>query len=124
MLLEDVVDREHNPTRFVVLAPGDPQVDEDDDKTSIVFEVHHHPGALALALSELGLRGANLTRIESRPSGEQWTYKFYVDLVHEPGAEGLAFRARGAEQCLGEAGALFEALGLGWDADGHEQAVV
>ena len=90
VLLSDVVDREHNTTRFVVLAPGEPQVDNDDDKTSIVFAVHHHPGALALALSELGLRGANLTRIESRPSDEQWTYKFYVDLVHEPGREGLA----------------------------------
>ena len=90
VLLSDVVDRTHNTTRFVVLVPGVPQVDEDDDKTSVVFETQHHPGALALALSELGLRGANLTRIESRPSEEPWTYRFYVDLVHEPGADGLA----------------------------------
>jgi prephenate dehydratase len=90
VLLTDVIDRQHNTTRFVVLEPGDPQVDPDDDKTSIMFETAHQPGALALALSELGLRGANLTRIESRPGEEPWSYRFHVDLVHEPGPEGLA----------------------------------
>lgn len=89
VLRTDVVDREHNTTRFVVLAPGEPQVDPDDDKTTMVFATAHRPGALALALTELGLRGANLTRIESRPSGEAWSYHFFVDLVHEPGPEGL-----------------------------------
>ena len=44
---------------------------------------------VALALTELGLRGANLTRIESRPSDEAWSYRFFVDLVHPPGPEGL-----------------------------------
>lgn len=90
VLLRDVVDRAHNTTRFVVLALGDPNVGPDDDKTTIVFTTEHRPGALALALTELGLRGANLTRIESRPSDEAWSYRFFVDLVHEPGPEGLA----------------------------------
>ncbi|NIR39199.1 MAG: hypothetical protein GWN79_04540, partial [Actinobacteria bacterium] len=49
----------------------------------------HRPGALALALTELGLRGANLTRIESRPSDEAWSYRFFVDLEHTPGPAGL-----------------------------------
>ncbi|MBT8198646.1 MAG: bifunctional chorismate mutase/prephenate dehydratase [Acidimicrobiia bacterium] len=89
VLQTDVIDREHNTTRFVVLAPGDPQVDPDDDKTTMVFATEHRPGALALALTELGLRGANLTRIESRPSGEAWSYHFFVDLVHDPGPDGL-----------------------------------
>ena len=88
-LLSDVMDRHHNMTRFVVLAPGDPQVDADDDKTSLAFEVNHTAGALALALTELGLRGANLTRIESRPAAERWRYRFFVDLVHPPGEAGL-----------------------------------
>lgn len=89
VLLENVMDREHNTTRFFVLAPGEPQVDPDDDKTTIVFTTAHRPGALALALTELGLRGANLTRIESRPADERWSYRFFVDLVHPPGPEGL-----------------------------------
>lgn len=89
VLLDDVMDRTHNTTRFFVLAPGEPQVDADDDKTTVVFTTAHRPGALALALTELGLRGANLTRIESRPADEAWSYRFFVDLVHPPGPEGL-----------------------------------
>ncbi len=90
VLAREVMDRAHNTTRFFVLAPGAPQVDPDDDKTTIVFTTEHRPGALALALTELGLRGANLTRIESRPSDEAWSYRFFIDLVHAPGPEGLA----------------------------------
>jgi prephenate dehydratase len=90
ILERNVMDRDHNTTRFVVLAPGEPQVDPDDDKTTMLFTTSHTPGALALVLAELGLRGANLTRIESRPSTEAWSYRFFVDLVHEPGPEGLA----------------------------------
>ena len=89
VLLDSVMDRAHNTTRFFVLAPGEPQVDPDDDKTTVVFTTAHRPGALALALTELGLRGANLTRIESRPATEAWSYRFFVDLVHPRGPEGL-----------------------------------
>ncbi len=90
VLKEGVMDRAHNTTRFLVLRPGVPEVRTDDDKTTVVFTTAHTPGALALALTELGLRGANLTRIESRPSDEAWSYRFFVDLVHEPGPAGLA----------------------------------
>jgi len=90
VLRRDVMDRSHNTTRFFVLTRGPARVEETDDKTTAVFTTEHRPGALALALTELGLRGANLTRIESRPSDEAWTYRFFVDLVHEPGPEGLA----------------------------------
>jgi len=90
ILQEDVMDRHHNSTRFVVLAPGEAQVDADDDKTTLLFMTAHRPGALALALTELGLRGANLTRIESRPAREAWSYRFFVDLMHPPGPQGLS----------------------------------
>ena len=89
IIREQMTDRHHNTTRFVVLAPVEPQVNDTDDKTTVVFTTAHTPGALALALTELGLRGANLTRIESRPSAEAWTYRFFVDLVHTPGPDGL-----------------------------------
>jgi prephenate dehydratase len=89
ILESDVIDRAHNTTRFVVLVPGPPECRPEADKTSILFETAHRPGALALALSELGLRGANLTRIESRPMGsEAWSYHFFVDFLHEKGVEG------------------------------------
>jgi len=89
VLMRHVVDRDHNTTRFVVVAPGDQLVPDDADKTSVAFTTLHRPGALALALTELGLRGANLTRIESRPADDAWQYRFFVDLTHPPGREGL-----------------------------------
>jgi prephenate dehydratase len=88
VLMKDVVDRDHNTTRFVVLTTGDQPVPDDADKTTVVFTTGHTPGALALALTELGLRGANLTRIESRPSDQAWIYRFFVDLTHPPGRAG------------------------------------
>jgi prephenate dehydratase len=90
VLREHVVDRAHNTTRFVVLATGAARIDPEDDKTTVVFQTAHRPGSLALALTELGLRGANLTRIESRPGEQAWSYRFFVDFVHPPGPDGLA----------------------------------
>lgn len=89
VIRSNTMDRDHNTTRFFVLAKGGTEVDPNDDKTTIMFTTAHRPGALALALTELGLRGANLTRIESRPSDEAWSYRFFVDLVHPPGPDGL-----------------------------------
>ena len=48
VLLDTVVDRMDNTTRFVVLAPGEPAVPDTANKTSVVFEVLHRPGSLAL----------------------------------------------------------------------------
>lgn len=90
VLLRDVVDRPHNTTRFVVLVPGQQPIADDADKTTVAFTTAHTPGALALALTELGLRGANLTRIESRPTEEAWRYRMFVDLTHSPGSGGVA----------------------------------
>ena len=90
VLLRDVVDRPHNTTRFVVLVPGQEPIADDADKTTVAFTTAHTPGALALALTELGLRGANLTRIESRPTEEAWRYRMFVDLTHPPGSGGVA----------------------------------
>jgi prephenate dehydratase len=90
VLLRDVVDRPHNTTRFVVLVADQRPVAEDADKTTVAFTTAHTPGALALALTELGLRGANLTRIESRPTKEAWRYRMFVDLTHPPGPVGVA----------------------------------
>lgn len=90
VLMSDVIDRDHNTTRFVVLATGDQPTPPDANKTTLAFTTAHTPGALALALTELGLRGANLTRIESRPSDQAWRYRMFVDLTHPPGSVGLA----------------------------------
>ncbi|CAN5774576.1 prephenate dehydratase [soil metagenome] len=89
VLMTDVIDRDHNTTRFVVLASGHQPIHPESDKSTVAFTTGHTPGALALALTELGLRGANLTRIESRPSDEAWIYRFFVDLTHPRGEAGF-----------------------------------
>ncbi len=89
VLQEDFLDRDHNTTRFVILAADGWEVSEDANKTSLVFETAHSPGALALALTELGLRGANLTHLQSRPADEAWKYRFYADMIHNPGPQGV-----------------------------------
>ncbi len=89
VLLRDVIDRPHNTTRFIVLTREPIEPADDADKTTIAFTTAHTPGSLALALTELGLRGANLTRIESRPTDQAWRYRMFVDLTHPPGAAGV-----------------------------------
>lgn len=88
VLADDVIDAAHNTTRFVLLRPGPPVVAADADKSSIVFSTRHLPGALAEVLTTLAARGADLTRIESRPGATPWAYRFFVDLVHPPGPAG------------------------------------
>ena len=73
-----IQDDPRNTTRFLVCSR--PHADRlcDGGKTTIAFTIPHTPGALARALDALG--GANLTRIESRPSGGTlFHYDFTVD---------------------------------------------
>ncbi len=85
-------------TRFVLLArPGVPVPPTGADKTSLVaFIRDDHPGALLELLEEFQLRGVNLTRIESRPTGVGLgRYCFSID------AEGHVDEARVGEAMMG-----------------------
>lgn len=90
-LAEDIADNPGAITRFVLLArPGPPPEPTGGDRTSLVaFIRHDHTGALLEVLTEFAVRGVNLTRIESRPTGERLgRYCFYFD------AEGHVAEAR------------------------------
>ena len=79
---ENIQDNKSNSTRFVILAKEDHQL-TGDDKTSICFELKSdHPGILYESLGELASRDINLTKIESRPTGESLgRYMFIIDLI-------------------------------------------
>lgn len=79
ILRDDIQDRTNNATRFVVMARDDaPRTG--NDKTSLAFSTPDETGALRRALSLFEGAGINLSRIESRPAGEEpWQYVFYVD---------------------------------------------
>lgn len=86
--VSDIQDAEHNVTRFAVLAPsagasfarGTP-VPRGTRETLITFETGHRPGDLVRVLTVLAEAAINLSRIESRPSGEgPWRYRFLVQV--------------------------------------------
>jgi prephenate dehydratase len=66
-----VGDRADAVTRFVLAAPPHaPAPPTGADRTTVVaFIADDHPGALLELLTEFAVRGVNLTRIESRPTG-------------------------------------------------------
>lgn len=96
-LASDIGDRPAE-TRFVLIStPQAPQPATGADKTSLVlFMGQDHPGALLEILTEFAVRGVNLTRIESRPTGGGiGDYFFSVDV------EGHLDDARVGEALMG-----------------------
>ena len=56
----------------------------------ITFETGHQPGDLVRALSVLASAGINLSRIESRPSGEgPWRYRFLIQVAGDADVDPL-----------------------------------
>lgn len=81
-LFTDIHDAENAVTRFVLVArPARVTAPTGADRTSLVFQLpEDHPGALLELLQEFAVRGVNLTRIESRPTGEELgRYFFSID---------------------------------------------
>jgi prephenate dehydratase len=84
VLAENVEDRHDNQTRFVVLERAPAELTAGmPAKTILMLEVDNRPGALVRVLTPLSERALNLTKIESRPTGEPWTYRFVVEFEHE-----------------------------------------
>jgi prephenate dehydratase len=82
VLAKDIADHADAVTRFALVArPGPPPAPTGDDLTTlVVYIAHDRVGALLAVLTELAVRGVNLTRIESRPTGERLgRYAFFLD---------------------------------------------
>ncbi|WP_204080324.1 prephenate dehydratase [Mycobacterium riyadhense] len=82
-LADGVVDEANARTRFVLIGPpAPPPARTGVDRTSAILRIDNVPGALLQALTEFGMRGIDLTRIESRPTRtELGTYMFFVDCL-------------------------------------------
>jgi prephenate dehydratase len=82
-LADGVVDEANARTRFLLVGPpGPPPARTGADRTSVVLRIDNAPSALVSALAEFGIRGIDLTRIESRPTRtELGTYVFFLDCV-------------------------------------------
>ena len=86
VLADGIEDRPDNQTRFLgvtcepaALAPGTRA------RTSLIFTTPNDPGALVRALVPLAQHALNLSKLESRPTGEPWTYRFFADVEHGAG---------------------------------------
>lgn len=81
VLAKHIEDNPENITRFAVLAK-EPASKTGDDKTALMFELPHQPGALADAMVIFKRHRLNLTWIESFPKpGSPKEYLFFVELL-------------------------------------------
>ena len=98
VLADGVNDNAAAVTRFVEVGPPGPlPAPTGNDRTSVIaFLADDHPGALMDILSQFAVRGVNLSRIESRPSGEGiGRYCFFID------CEGHVRRPKVGEALMG-----------------------
>jgi len=82
ILAEDIQDQASNATRFVVVAPADERSDAGGKTSLIVYPNVDYPGLLLEMLEPFADRDINMTRVESRPSGERLgDYVFHIDIA-------------------------------------------
>ncbi|QDU90672.1 Prephenate dehydratase [Pirellulimonas nuda] len=107
LLAEDIEDQKDNITRFAIIAPR-PAEKTGADKTALMFETPHEPGALADAMAVFKRKGLNLTWIESFPvPGSRGRYLFFVELVGHQ----AEVRVRRAVEALQKKALMLEVLG-------------
>lgn len=97
----DIQDAPENVTRFAVIARSHDSLSSatgngrvvpgsTERETLVTFETGHRPGDLVRALAALADAGINMSRIESRPSGDgPWRYRFLVQVAGDAAADPL-----------------------------------
>jgi chorismate mutase/prephenate dehydratase len=81
VLVRNIEDNPDNITRFVVISSTAAER-TGNDKTALLFEVAHQPGALADAMVIFKRNGLNMTMIDSYPiPGSLGRYLFFVEFV-------------------------------------------
>lgn len=98
VLADDIGDVADAVTRFILVSkPGPLPEPTGSDKTTLVVPLpEDHPGALMEILEQFATRGVNLSRIESRPTGQYLgDYFFSIDVDGHLSEERVADAVRG-----------------------------
>jgi prephenate dehydratase len=122
VLAENIGDNPGAVTRFVLVGrPGELPAPTGADKTTVVVPLpEDRPGALMEILDQFATRGVNLSRIESRPTGQYLGHYFFsID------ADGHVADARVADALAGlhRISPATRFLGSYQRADGHQTKV-
>lgn len=73
-----IQNQSNNITRFIAVSKK-AVILPDSNTVSVAFTVPHEKGSLYSILGRFADSGMNLTKIESRPMGHDFEYKFYMD---------------------------------------------
>ena len=80
VLAEDIQDQTSNATRFVAIGPASDRSEAGGKTSIVIYPNSDYPGLLLKLLEPFAERDINLSRLESRPSGERLgDYVFHVD---------------------------------------------
>ena len=84
VLAADVEDRPDNQTRFLVIARHPVELPAfTPARTAILIDIDNVPGALLRLLAPIADAGLNMSKLESRPAGTPWSYRFFLEVEHE-----------------------------------------
>jgi chorismate mutase/prephenate dehydratase len=107
VLAGNIEDQADNVTRFAIIAMETGRR-TGNDKTALMIEIAHQPGALADAMAIFKRNRLNMTWIESFPiPGHRGRYLFFIEFVGHHGE----LRARRAIATLGKKSQRLEVLG-------------
>ncbi len=77
ILFENVENSENNQTRFLIISRNFINQKSTKDKTTILAKLSDEPGSLVNFLQDFHKAGINLSKIESRPSKDDKSFKYW-----------------------------------------------
>ena len=86
VIAADIEDRPDNQTRFLAISMAPASLPSGTPaRTMLTLTAEDRPGALLHALAPLAAHGVIIRRLESRPTGEPWSYRFFIEFDHQSG---------------------------------------
>lgn len=108
VLVENIEDNPNNITRFAIISTTVTAARTGRDKTALMLEIAHEPGALADSMAIFKRNQLNMTWIESFPiPGQMGSYLFFIEFVGHQSEP----RAKKAIGSLGKRSRRLEVLG-------------